>query len=68
MAHTLLPTSCISRVVGDSQRDPLYLELIHAVIGDTATAQHTITHPTIIRSSALLLTDLPIPLSTLKVL
>ena len=43
-SDTLVPTSCTSRVVGDSERDPLHSELIHPVIGEAATAQHTITH------------------------
>ena len=42
--YTLVPTSCTSRVVGDSERDPLHSELIHPVIGEAATAQHTITY------------------------
>ena len=49
-SDTLVPTSCTSRVVGDSERDPLHSELIHPVIGEAATAQHTITHRTIIHS------------------
>ena len=40
-SDTLVPTSCTSRVVGDSERDPLHSELIHPVIGEAATAQHT---------------------------
>ena len=43
-SDTLVPTSYTSRVVGDSERDPLHSELIHAVIGEAATAQLTITH------------------------
>ena len=43
-SDTLVPTSCTSRVVGDSERDPLHSELIHPVIGEAATAQHTITY------------------------
>ena len=42
--NTLVPTSCTSRVVGDSERDPPHLELIHPVIGEAAPAQATITH------------------------
>ena len=42
-SHTLVLTSCTSRVVGDSERNPLHSELIHPVIGEAATAQHTIT-------------------------
>ena len=41
ISSTLVPTSCTSRVVGDSERDPLYLELIHPVIGEAATAQYS---------------------------
>ena len=43
-SDTLAPTPCTSRVVGDSERDPLHSELIHPVIGEAATAQHTITY------------------------
>ena len=43
-SDTLVPTSCTSTVVGNSERDPLHLELIHPVTGEAATAQHTITH------------------------
>ena len=43
-SDTLVPTSCTSRVVGDSERDPLHSELIHPVIGEAATMQHTITY------------------------
>ena len=43
-SDTLVPTYCTSRVVCDSERDPLHSELIHPVIGEVATAQHTITH------------------------
>ena len=67
-SDTLAPTSCTSRVVGDSERDLLYLELFHPVIGEAATAQHTITHQTIIHSPAPLSTNPPTPLSTLTVL
>ena len=42
-SDTLVPTSCTSRVVGDSERNPLHSELIHLVISEAATAQHTIT-------------------------
>ena len=42
--YTLVLTSCTSRVVGDSEQDPLHSELIHPVIGEAATAQHTITY------------------------
>ena len=42
-SRTLVPTSCTSRVVGNSEQDPLHLELIHPVIGKSATAQHTMT-------------------------
>ena len=62
------PTSCTARVVGNSERDLLYSELIHPVIGEAATAQHTITHRPIIHSPAPLSTDPPTPLSTLRVL
>ena len=68
ISNTLIPTSCTSRVVGDSERDPLHSELIHPVIGEAATAQHTITHRPIIHSPATLSTDSPTPLSTLRVL
>ena len=51
-SDTLVPTSCTSRVVGDSERDPLHSELIHPVIGKAATAQHTITHQPTIHSLA----------------
>ena len=37
------PISYNSRVVGDSERDPLHLELIYLVIGEAATMQHTIS-------------------------
>ena len=47
-SDTLVPTSCTTRVFGDLARDPLHSELIHPVIGEAATAQHTITHRTII--------------------
>ena len=43
-SDTLVPTSCTSRVVGDSERDPLHSELIHPMIGEAATAQHTIIY------------------------
>ena len=65
-SDTLVPTSCTSRVVGDSERDPLHSELIHPVIGEADTAQHTITHQPIIHNPATLSTDPPTPLSTLK--
>ena len=42
-SDTLEQASCTSRVVGDSERDPLHSELIHPVIGEAATALHTIT-------------------------
>ena len=32
-SDTVVPTSCTSRVVGDSEQDPLHSELIHPVIG-----------------------------------
>ena len=67
-SDTLVPTSCTSRVVGDSERDPLHSVLIHPVIGEAATAQHTITHQLIIHSPAPLSTDPPTPLSTPRVL
>ena len=67
-SDSLAPTSCTSRVVGDSERDPLHTELIHPVIGEAATVQHTITHRPIIHSAASLLTDPPTPLRTLRVL
>ena len=44
ISDTLIPTSCTSRMVGDSERDPLHSALIHPVIGKAATAQHTISH------------------------
>ena len=43
-SDTLVPISCTSGVVGDSERDPLHSELIHPVIGEAATMQHTITY------------------------
>ena len=43
ISDTLVPTSCTSRVVGDSERDPLHSELIYLVIGEAGTTQHTIT-------------------------
>ena len=42
--NDLVPSSCSSRVVGDSERDLLQSELIHPVIGEVAITQHTITH------------------------
>ena len=65
--YTLAPTSCTSTVVGDSERDPLHSELIHPVIGEAATAQHTITYQPITHSPASLSTDPHTPLSTLRV-
>ena len=67
-SDTLVPTSCTSRVVGDSERDPLHSEIIRPVIVEAATAQHTITHRPIIHSPATLSTDPPTPLSILGVL
>ena len=67
-SNTLEPKSCTSRVVGDSERDPLHSELVHPVIGEAATAQHTITNQPIIHSPATLSTDLPTPLSIVRVL
>ena len=61
-SDTLVPTSCTSRVVGNSERDPLHLELIHPVIGEAATAQHTITNQPIIYNLASLSTNPPTPL------
>ena len=66
-SDTLVLTSCTSRMVGDSERDPLHSELIHPVIGEAATAHHTITNQPIIHSPAPLLTDPPTPLNTLRV-
>ena len=43
-SDTFVPPSCTSRVVSDSERDPLHSELIHPVIGEATTAQHTITY------------------------
>ena len=54
-------------MVGDSERDPQHSELIHPVIGEAATAQHTITHRPITYSPAPQSTDPPTPLSTLRV-
>ena len=62
ISDTLVPICCTSRVVGDSERDPLHLELIYPVIGEAATAQHTITNQPIIHNLASLSTDLPTPL------
>ena len=67
-SDTLAPISCTSRVVGDSERDPLHWELIHPVIGEAATAQHTITHQPIIYSPTPLSTDPPTLLSIHRVL
>ena len=67
-SDTLVPTFCTSRVLSDSERDPLHLELINPVIGETATAQHTIIHQPIIYSPAPLSIDSPTPLHTLRVL
>ena len=66
-SDTLVPISCTSRVVGDSERDPLHSELIHPVVREAATAQHTITDQSIIHSPAPLSTDPPTPLSTYRV-
>ena len=66
-SDTLVPTSCTSRVVGDLERDPLHSEPIHPVIGEAATAQHTITYRPITYSPASLSTNPPTPLSTLRV-
>ena len=67
-SNTLVPTSCPSRVVGNSEQDPLHTELIHPVIGEAATAPHTITYQPIIHSPDPLSTDPPTPLSKLRVL
>ena len=66
-SDTLVLTSCTSRVVGDSERDPLHSELTHSVISEAATAQHTIAHRPITYSPAPLSTDPSTPLSTLRV-
>ena len=66
--HTLVPTFFASRVFGDSERDPLHSELIHPVIGEAATAQHTITNQPTMHNPASLSTDSRTPLSTLRVL
>ena len=66
-SNSLVPTSCTSRVVGDSERDPLHLELIHSMIGEIVTAQHAITHRVIIYSPAPISTDPPTLLSILRV-
>ena len=63
----LVLISCTSRMVGNTERDPVHLELIHPVIGEAATAQHTITNQPIIHSPAPLSTDPPTPLNTLRV-
>ena len=43
-SDTHVPTSYTSKVVSDSEYDPLHSELIHSVIGVAATAQHSITY------------------------
>ena len=43
-SDALVPTSFTSRVVSDSERDPLHSELLHLVIGEATLAQHTVTH------------------------
>ena len=41
-SDTLVPTSCTARVFSDSERDSPHSELIHPVITEAVTAEHTI--------------------------